>query len=64
MGFSRQPEPNSRRRSWRPPAAWPCGVAHEINNPLAGIKNAFRIFQRVIPKDCREYAYVAPLRLN
>jgi PAS domain S-box-containing protein len=34
-------------------------VAHEINNPLAGIKNAFRIFQRVIPKDCPEYAYVA-----
>ena len=34
-------------------------VAHEINNPLAGIKNAFRIFQRVIPRDCPEFAYVA-----
>jgi len=34
-------------------------VTHEINNPLAGIKNAFRIFQRAIPKDCPEFAYVA-----
>ena len=27
------------------------GIAHEINNPLAGIKNAFQIVKRALPED-------------
>ena len=33
-------------------------IAHEINNPLAGIRNAIRLFRDVIPKDCPEHAFV------
>jgi PAS domain S-box-containing protein len=33
-------------------------IAHEINNPLAGIANAFRLFRDAVPKDCPEYRYV------
>lgn len=31
------------------------GVAHEINNPLAGIRNAFTLFKRHLPKDVKHY---------
>jgi hypothetical protein len=34
------------------------GIAHEINNPLAGIKNAFQIVKRALPEDF-EYAHFA-----
>ncbi len=34
-------------------------VAHEINNPLAGIKNSFQLVKDGIPKDHRNYKYVA-----
>jgi PAS domain S-box-containing protein len=34
------------------------GVAHEINNPLAGIKTAFVIMKEVIPKDHPDYYFV------
>lgn len=33
-------------------------IAHEINNPLAGIGNAFQLFKDAIPKDRPEYRYV------
>lgn len=33
-------------------------VAHEINNPLAGIKNSFRLVKRAIPEDHRHFEYV------
>ncbi len=33
-------------------------VAHEINNPLAGIKNAFRLVKRAVPGDHEFYRYV------
>ncbi|QEG24923.1 PAS domain-containing sensor histidine kinase [Mariniblastus fucicola] len=31
------------------------GVAHEINNPLAGIRNAFALFRRHLPSDVKHY---------
>ncbi len=31
------------------------GVAHEINNPLAGIRNAFALFKRHLPHDVKHY---------
>lgn len=31
------------------------GVAHEINNPLAGIRNAFALFKRSLAKDVKHY---------
>ncbi|MCO8120898.1 ATP-binding protein [Stieleria sp. TO1_6] len=31
------------------------GVAHEINNPLAGIRNAFALFKRNLPKQAKHY---------
>ncbi len=31
------------------------GVAHEINNPLAGIRNAFELLKRHIPVDVKHY---------
>jgi len=37
-------------------------VAHEINNPLAGIKNAFTLIQREIPTDNRYYSYTELIR--
>ena len=33
-------------------------IAHEINNPLAGIKNAFRLFKDAIPPECPERKYL------
>ncbi len=33
-------------------------VAHEINNPLAGIKNAFTLIRSEIPKDSKYASYV------
>lgn len=33
-------------------------VAHEINNPLAGIKNAFTLIRREIPPDNRYFSYI------
>lgn len=33
-------------------------IAHEINNPLAGIKNSFRLVKDAIPKDHIYYDYV------
>ena len=33
-------------------------IAHEIDNPLAGIANAFRLFRNAVPKDCPEYCFV------
>jgi PAS domain S-box-containing protein len=33
-------------------------VAHEINNPLAGIKNAFLLLKDAIPESHKYYAYV------
>ncbi|HEY3296213.1 MAG TPA: ATP-binding protein [bacterium] len=33
-------------------------VAHEINNPLAGIKNAFTLVKRAIPTEHRHYEFV------
>ncbi|RMH09234.1 MAG: PAS domain-containing protein [Nitrospirae bacterium] len=34
------------------------GVAHEINNPLAGIKNSFHLVKQAIPTTHRYYEYV------
>lgn len=34
------------------------GVAHEINNPIAGIKNAFLVVKQAIPKDFAQYHFV------
>ncbi len=34
------------------------GIAHEINNPLAGIKNAFQVVRRALPEDF-DYAHFA-----
>jgi PAS domain S-box-containing protein len=34
-------------------------VAHEVNNPLAGIKNAFALVKTAIPPDHPYYGYVA-----
>jgi PAS domain S-box-containing protein len=36
-------------------------VAHEINNPLGGIKNAFTLVKGAVPKDHRYYKYVVPI---
>lgn len=36
-------------------AAW---VAHEINNPLAGIYNSFQLLKHAIPKDHQYFRYV------
>lgn len=33
-------------------------VAHEINNPLAGIKNSFLLIKDAVPKDHPDYAFV------
>lgn len=33
-------------------------IAHEINNPLAGIKSAFTLIKGAVPKDNPHYAYV------
>ncbi len=33
-------------------------IAHEINNPLAGIKNSFRLVKNAIPTDHAYYRYV------
>ena len=33
-------------------------VAHEINNPLAGIKSAFQLVKKAVPKDYPRYDYV------
>jgi hypothetical protein len=33
-------------------------IAHEINNPLAGIKNSFLLVKRAIPEDHPYYGYV------
>jgi signal transduction histidine kinase len=33
-------------------------IAHEINNPLTGIKNSFTLVKRAIPADHRHYSYV------
>jgi len=33
-------------------------IAHDINNPLAGIKSAFALIRDTIPKDVPEYEYV------
>jgi PAS domain S-box-containing protein len=33
-------------------------IAHEINNPLAGIKNSFQLLKGAIPSDYRHYSYV------
>ncbi len=32
-------------------------VAHEINNPLAGIRNAFRVLQETVPPDLPTFEY-------
>lgn len=34
------------------------GVAHEINNPLAGIKNSFMLVREAVPRDHEYYRYV------
>ncbi len=34
------------------------GIAHEINNPLAGIKNAFLLLRDAIPQEHPYYAYL------
>lgn len=34
------------------------GVAHEINNPIAGIKNAFEVLKQAIPAACPQYHFV------
>jgi PAS domain S-box-containing protein len=34
-------------------------VAHEINNPLAGIKNTFLLIKDAIPKDYKYYKYIS-----
>ncbi|MGE0694534.1 MAG: PAS domain S-box protein [Pirellulales bacterium] len=34
-------------------------VAHEINNPLAGIKNSFLLVKDSIPRDAKYYSFVA-----
>lgn len=33
-------------------------IAHEINNPLAGIKNSFQLIKDCVPPDHRYFAYV------
>jgi PAS domain S-box-containing protein len=33
-------------------------IAHEINNPLAGIKSSFQLIKGAIPRDYRHYEYV------
>jgi signal transduction histidine kinase len=33
-------------------------IVHEINNPLAGIKNSFMLLEKAIPTDFRYYHYV------
>jgi len=35
------------------------GIAHEINNPLAGIKNSFRLVKKAVPKDHQYYEYIS-----
>ena len=37
-------------------------VVHEINNPLAGIKNAFELVSRAVPKYHPSYHYVPRIR--
>ena len=34
-------------------------IAHEINNPLAGVKNSFRLVRKDIPPNSRHYRFVA-----
>ncbi len=34
------------------------GIAHEINNPLAGIKNAFSLIKTAVPQDHPHFEYV------
>lgn len=34
-------------------------IAHEINNPLAGVKNSFALVKRAIPQEHRHYEFVA-----
>ncbi len=36
-------------------------IAHEINNPLAGIQNALRLVGRAVPKEHRYYHYVGKI---
>jgi PAS domain S-box-containing protein len=33
-------------------------IAHEINNPLAGIKNSFRLVKKAVPMDFKHYEFV------
>ncbi|MCP4604808.1 MAG: PAS domain S-box protein [Proteobacteria bacterium] len=33
-------------------------IAHEINNPLAGIKNSFRLIKKSMPTDMKHYSFV------
>jgi len=35
------------------------GIAHEINNPLAGIKNSFRLVKKAIPENHKYFEYVS-----
>lgn len=37
-------------------------MVHEINNPLAGIKNAFELVGRAVPKDHPSYHYVPRIK--
>ncbi len=34
------------------------GIAHEINNPLAGIKNSFLLIKDAVPRDYQYYSYI------
>ncbi|MCG3118296.1 MAG: Sporulation kinase E [bacterium] len=36
-------------------------IAHEINNPLAGIQNALRLVSRAVPKEHRYYHYLGKI---
>lgn len=50
-------EHGAREPAGRPPSPRG-GIAHEINNGLAGIKNAFQLIRDVVPPDSEYFEYL------